>query len=274
MYGIFMESVVIFKNYAGNRLTIVLFLLSLVFLLFMEKDKRRRAIFVYTPLSLLFLFFFPIFRKVFVRLMSGEGDTYYRVLWLIPMGVIIAYAGVKLAALLYDRLEGRVSANQGDWVKRAVLAALAVAIALCGKYVYASQYMSKAENLYHLPQTVIDICDLIAPEDGEERIWSVFPTDLVYFVRQYDTDIQMLYGREMVEPKWQYAEPVHTIMNNPTVIDIEELLKLTRERYCTYIVLPNNKEVTQAPENFGLELLDTIDGYPVYYDPVAAASTK
>jgi hypothetical protein len=266
MYGIFMESVVIFKNYAGNRLTIVLFLLSLVFLLFMEKDKRRRAIFVYTPLSLLFLFFFPIFRKVFVRLMSGEGDTYYRVLWLIPMGVIIAYAGVKLAAL--------ISSNQCDWMKRAVLAALAIAIAFCGKYVYASQYMSKAENLYHLPQTVIDICDLIAPEDGEERIWSVFPTDLVYFVRQYDTDIQMLYGREMVEPKWQYAEPVHTIMNNPTVIDIEELLKLTRERYCTYIVLPNNKKVTQAPENFGLELLDTIDGYPVYYDPVAAASTK
>lgn len=274
MYGIFMESVVIFKNYAGSRLTIVLFLLSLAFLLFAEKNKRRRAIFVYTPFTLLFLFFFPIFRKVFVRLMSGEGDTYYRVLWLIPMGVIIAYAGVKLAALLYDKLKGKISSGQCNWMKRAVLASLAIAIAFCGKYVYASQYMSKAENLYHIPQTVIDICDLIAPEEGEERIWSVFPTDLVYFVRQYDTNIQMLYGREMVEPKWQYAEPVHTIMNNPTIIDIEELLKLTRERYCTYIVLPNNKDVTEAPENFGLELLDTIDGYPVYFDPVAAASVN
>ncbi len=274
MYGIFMESVVIFKNYAGSHLTIVLFLLSLAFLLFVEKNKRRRAIFVYTPLTLLFLFFFPVFRKVFVRLMSGEGDTYYRVLWLIPMGVIIAYAGVKLAALLYDNLKGKISSDQCNWMKRAVLAVLAIAIAFCGKYVYASQYMSKAENLYHLPQTVIDICDLIAPGEGEERIWSVFPTDLVYFVRQYDTNIQMLYGREMVEPKWQYAEPVHTIMNNPTIIDIEELLKLTRERYCTYIVLPNNKDVTEAPENFGLELLDTIDGYPVYFDPVAAASVN
>ncbi|NLL77815.1 MAG: hypothetical protein GX235_11330 [Clostridiales bacterium] len=262
MYGIFMESVVIFKNYAGNRLVIALFLLSLIFLLFKEKDKRRRAIFVYTPLTLLFLFFFPIFRKIFVRLMSGEGDTYYRVLWLIPMGVIIAYAGVRLAGMVY--------AKKGKWMKWAVLTALSIAIVFSGKYVYASQYMSKAENLYHLPQTVIDICDLIAPEDGEERIWSVFPTDLVYFVRQYDTDIQMLYGREMVEPKWQYAEPVHSIMNHPTTIDIEELLKLTRERYCTYIVLPSNKDVTEDPENFGLKLLDTVDGYPVYYDPIAA----
>lgn len=262
MYGIFMESVVIFKNYAGSGYTVVLFLLALVFLLVKEKNKRRRAIFVYAPLTILFLFFFPIFRKVFVRLMGGEGDIYYRVLWLIPMGIIIAYAGVKLAAILYEK--------KGVAAKGITLAALAAAIMLCGKYVYASQYMSEAENYYHLPQEVIDICNLIAPDEGEERIWAVFPTDLVYFVRQYDTNIQMLYGREMVEPKWQYAEPVHTIMNHPTTIDIEELLKLTRERNCTYIVLPNNKSVSEVPEEYGLELLDTIAGYPVYYDPVAA----
>lgn len=264
MYGIFMESVVIFKNYAGGRYIIVLFLLSLIYLLIAEKNKKRRALFVYMPLSLLLLFFFPIFRKVFVRLM-GEGDTYYRVLWLIPMGMMIAYGGVKLAAWIYEK--------KGIWAGRIVLAAVGVGIICGGKYVYASQYMSKAENPYHLPQHVIEICDLIAPEEGEERIWAVFPTDLVYFVRQYDTDIQLLYGREMVEPKWQYAEPVHTIMNHPTTIDIEELLKLTRERYCTYIVLPNIKDkgVTEEPEIFGLELLDVVDGYPVYYDPVAAA---
>ena len=103
MYGIFMESVVIFKNYAGGRYIIVLFLLALLYLLVAERNKRRRALFVYMPLSLLLLFFFPIFRKVFVRLMGGEGDTYYRVLWLIPMGMIIAYGGVKLAAWLYER---------------------------------------------------------------------------------------------------------------------------------------------------------------------------
>ena len=265
MYGIFMESVVIFKNYAGGRYIIVLFLLALLYLLVAERNKRRRALFVYMPLSLLLLFFFPIFRKVFVRLMGGEGDTYYLVLWLIPMGMIIAYGGVKLAAWLYER--------KGAWAGLLVFAAVGAGIVFGGKYVYASQYMSKAENMYHLPPHVIKICDLIAPEEGEERIWAVFPTDLVYFVRQYDTNIQLLYGREMVEPKWQYAEPVHTIMNHPTTIDVEELLKLTRERYCTYIVFPNIKDkgLTEEPENFGLELIEIVDGYPVYYDPVAAA---
>lgn len=261
MYGIFMESVVIFKNYMGGRYLALLFSLALLYLLLAEKNKRRRAMFVYMPISLLLLFFFPITRKVFVRLM-GEGDTYYRILWLVPMGIVIGYGGVKFAAFVCER--------KGEWGKRLTLAAAAVAVMLCGAYVYASPYMSKAENLYHIPQKVIDICDVIAPAEGEERIWAVFPTDLVYFVRQYDTDIQLLYGREMVEPKWQYAEPVHTVMNHPTMIDMEELLELTRERNCTYIVLPNNKGVSAQPEDFGLELLDTIEGYPIYYDPVAA----
>ena len=181
------------------------------------------------------------------------------------MGIVIAYGGVKLAGTVCGRCK-----KGGQWAKRLTLALLAAAVMVCGTYVYASQYMSEAENLYHIPQKVIDICDVIAPAEGEERIWAVFPTDLVYFVRQYDTDIQLLYGREMVEPKWQYAEPVHTVMNHPTTIDIGELLALTRERSCIYIVLPNNKGVSENPENFGLELLDTIEGYPIYYDPVAA----
>lgn len=263
MYGIFMESVVIFQNYFGKSFLLPLFLGALVYLLITEKRKQRRALFVYMPLSLLLLFFLPLFRKVFVRLMGG-GDTYYRILWLIPIGIVIAYGVVCLAAQLSEKV--------GSWAGRAVLPAAAVLILFGGKYVYGSQYMSPAENLYHIPQKVIDICDLMAPEEGEERIWAVFPTDLVYFVRQYDTNIQLLYGRDMVEPKWNYYEPVHEIMNHPTKIDLDALLEQTRERYCTYLVFPHNKTLSGNPEDLGLMLLDVIEGYPVYYDPLAEQS--
>lgn len=265
MYGIFMESVVIFKNYAGEGFLLLLFLLSLGYLFFAEKDKKLRAVFVWLPLAVLFLFFFPLYRKVYVRLM-GEGTTYYRMLWLIPMGVIIAYAGMKLSARLQER--------KNAWYRRAALLLLCAAVIFCGKYVYASQYMSKAENLYHLPQNVVDICDLIAPKEGEERVWAVFPTELVYFVRQYDSNIQLAYGREFVEPVWGYYDEVHEVMNHPTTIDLEKLLSLSRERYCTYIVLPNNKEVSKDPEECGLLLLGVVDGYPVYQDMVETERQK
>lgn len=258
MYGIFMESVVIFKLYGGTGFLTLLFLFSLLYLFFTEKDKRIRAVLIYTPLTLLFLFFFPIFRKVFVRLME-DGTTYYRVLWLIPLGIVIVYAAIKLTGSVFERW-GRVAAA-------VCLGAGIVLIALGGKYVYASQHMSKAENLYHLPQEVVEICDLIAPEEG--RIWAVFPTDLVYFVRQYDSNIQMPYGRDMVEPVWDYYNEVHEVMNHPETIDVEKLLEASRKKPCTYIVFPKNKTISGNPQELGLKLLDTIDGYPVYHDEIA-----
>ena len=98
MYGIFMESWVIFKLYGGSGFLTALYLIALLFLLVKERDKSARILFVYLPLFVLFLFFFPLFRKVYVRLMDG-GETQYRILWTIPMALTIARAGC-LATLL------------------------------------------------------------------------------------------------------------------------------------------------------------------------------
>ena len=68
-------------------------------------------------------------------------------------------------------------------------------IVVSGSLVYINRYMSPAENLYHIPQNVIDICDVIEPAEGEPRVRAAFPSELVHFVRQYDTNILMPYGR-------------------------------------------------------------------------------
>ncbi len=76
-----------------------------------------------------------------------EAGTYYRILWLLPMTVVIAYAGVKLI--------GKHT--------RIGLVALAAVCILGGSYVYGNVNVSKAENRYHLPAEVPAICDLIMP---------------------------------------------------------------------------------------------------------------
>ena len=50
MWGIFLESLVIFKNYVGYhqyRFLFVIYLLCLLYLWLTEKNKRVRALFVY-----------------------------------------------------------------------------------------------------------------------------------------------------------------------------------------------------------------------------------
>ena len=87
MFGIFMESLVILKLYTGLKLLLFLTLLMWVYLLVREKERRNRVMFVYAPLIILVLFLFPLSRKVFVA--AGlDPETYYRILWTIPMGMI------------------------------------------------------------------------------------------------------------------------------------------------------------------------------------------
>lgn len=252
MFGIFMESLVIFKLYTGLKLLLALTFFSWGYLLFTEKERRNRLLLIYAPFLIISLFLFPVSRWAFVA--AGlDGETYYRILWTIPMGVITVYGFCRLFAA--HRRIGTVAG--------------AALIMLCGRYVYQSEYISRAENLYHIPDTVIEICDRIEPDDPDKRVWAVMPPELIHFVRQYSARINMPYGREMLVNQWSYYNAVYEAMEGSEVVDLEKLLEATRKEHCQYIVLSPGRETVQDPLACGLTLTDEIDGYRIYEDPVA-----
>lgn len=248
-----MESLVIFKLYTGLKFLLGLTALAWIYLLLTEKDKKIRILLVYAPVIIILLFLFPVSRKVFVA--AGlDGETYYRILWTIPMGVIFVYGACRFFASH----------------RRIGLVISALLVVLCGSLVYKSPYISKAENLYHIPDTVVRICDLIGPERPGERVSAVMPPDLIHFVRQYDASINMPYGREMLVNQWDYYNAVYEAMEKPEIVDMEELLQATRTENCRYIVMAESKQTDKDPKDCGLLLLEVIDGYRVYEDPVTA----
>ncbi len=249
MYGIFMESWVIFKQYGGNGFMLVLFAAALIYLLITEKDYRKKMVIAIAPAIVLVGFFIPFTRIAYVAVLDDGADTYYRILWLLPMGVCIAYAGCKLFAA--HRRIGTV--------------AVSALIILCGSIVYKNQYMQRAENLYHIPQVAIDVCDVISPKEGEPRVRAVFPEELVHFVRQYDTNIMMPYGRDIIA--WKYYNAVHEAYENVETINAEELLAATRETKCRYIVMPKGRSIDVDLEDMGLTLIAEVDAYNIYEDP-------
>ena len=257
MYGIFMESLVILKLYTGLKFLLLLTAIAWLFLFITEKDRKIRILLVYAPIITILLFLFPVSRKVFVA--TGlDGETYYRILWTIPMGIIFVYAACRLFAAH----------------RRIGLIISAALIMLCGSLVYKSTYISKAENLYHIPDTVVRICDLIEPDHEGERVSAVMPADLIHFVRQYSAAINMPYGREMLVGQWDYYNAVYEAMEKPEVVNMRELLEATRTENCRYIVMAENKQTDVDPVSCGLLLLDKIDGYRVYEDPVTAEALE
>lgn len=256
MYGIFMECWVSLKLFFGNPFVAVLLVASALYIAICEKDLKKRIVLGILPLVILAGFLLPITKIVYVAAFSEGSDTYYRVLWLVPMYVVIGYAVCRMAFSFGKKWQQRV----------ALVAALAV-IAVTGSLVYLNQYVSVAENAYHIPQNVIDICDEIAPKEGEPRVRAAFPSELVHFVRQYDTDILMPFGREMVVTQWDYYNQVYEAMEKPEVIDAEALLEATRATKCSYIVLAQDRKIDGDLVDMGLLVLKKVDKYVVYVDP-------
>lgn len=242
-----LEILSVFQKYCGSGFYPLLFLAALVYLLAAEKDQKIRIVLLDTSLVVTVLFFLPLFKKIMDILDEG---TYYRILWLLPMTVVIAYAGVKLIGRHH----------------RIGFAALAVVLILTGKCVYQSEYISKAQNRYHIPNAVVAICNEMMPAEDEERAWAVFPEELIYFVRQYTSEIQMPYGREMLEAQWEWnwdTHPIYKVMREST-IDLDALAPLLTEYNVQYLVLNRNVPTAGDPESNGLTKITTIEAYDVY----------
>ena len=256
MYGIFMECWVSFKLYFGNPLLAIILIAAAIYIAVCEKDLKKKIILGFLPMVIMAGFLFPVTKKVYVAVFDEGSDTYYRILWLLPMYIVMGYAACRL-----------LMSFKKPAYKIAALAAVVGAIVLSGSLVYLNQYVSLAENPYHIPQSVIDVCDVIAPKEGEPRIRAAFPSELVHFVRQYDTDILMPYGREMIATQWDYYNVVYEVMEKPEIIDAEALLEATRLTGCSYIILSEERKIDKNLVSLGLSLVDTVAGYRIYADP-------
>ena len=256
MYGIFMECWVALKLYGGNGMLLLMFIAASIYIIAAEKDIKKKIILGILPLVILAGFLLPLTKIVYVAVFDDGSDTYYRLLWIIPMYAVIAYGACK-ALIRMKRA----------YVRRGSFALMLVIIAVTGSFVYGNQYMSVAENLYHIPQNVIDICDVISPAEGQPRVRAAFPSELVHFVRQYDTDILMPYGREMVVTQWDYYNAVYEVMEKPETIDVDALLEATRQTKCHYIVLADSRKINGNLLDYGLNAIANIDGYTIFEDP-------
>lgn len=256
MYGIFMECWVSLKLFFGNPILPIILLASAIYLIIFEKDVIKKIILGVLPIVILAGFLLPITKIVYVAAFDDGSDTYYRILWLVPTYMVIGYAACKVIFGFESRIKQRVA-----------LVVSLVIVALSGSLVYLNQYMSVAENLYHIPQSVIDVCQVIEPAEGEQRVRAVFPSELVHFVRQYNTNILMPYGREMIATQWDYYNEVYEAYEKPEVINAEELIEATRQTKCLYVVLRSDRKIDKNLTSLGLKLVETVDDYLIYLDP-------
>lgn len=237
----------IVREYMGTGLIVVLYLFCLLYLCVKEERKYIRAVFICVPIVILLLFFNPLFYEMVD--MTAGSETYYRVLWLLPLTAGIAYTVCHICG----QLKGKK--------KSAVAVSAALIILVSGKCVYDSPHFGKAENKYHVPDSVVHICDsIIVP--GRE-VMAAFPRELLQYVRQYTTFVCMPYGRETLVGSWHASSELSETMERTPAV-LEELAPIVSEENCHYIIFDEEKEILGNPRDFGWEIFGRTDGYVIY----------
>lgn len=238
-----------FRLYMGTGLVVIFFLAALIYLFLKEQRKPVRILFLYMPVLVLLLFFNPLVTKLVYE--YADEEIYYRILWLLPITMVLAYTVVKI----YGELEATKRVFFGGTA--------ALLIVVSGSLIYKNGFFGKAENLYHVPQSVVEICDAIEVEGRE--VMAVFPKELLQYVRQYSPVVCMPYGREITVDRWNYSMELYDVMEAKE-IDAGKLSELARKHACAYIILPQDKEINGNLNDYDFVNFGSAEGYVIYKD--------
>lgn len=240
---------VVWQNISGSGILTALYVCAVIFLFFQEKENYKRILLVYLPAFWIGVLLLPVTYKVVAEVIDEE--LYYRFFWMLPMTLTIAYALVQ-AYHLY----------QGRYRKVAAIG-IVLLIVVCGDFVYDNWRYEKADNIYHVPESVVQLCDLMHAEGRE--VMALFPMELMQYVRQYDSTICMPYGRDVLVEDWRINHPLYDIIKKEQ-IDGDALGDTAKQYGCVYVVVEEEREMTGDLTPYGYVLKDTCHGYKVFYN--------
>lgn len=232
--------------YFSNGYVWILLLCALIFALFRRKDKNYYILGWYTVIYAV-LVLNPISALILGKL--GLDGVYWRTLWMIPTGGMIAYTFTQLVSLKKLRM-----------FRPLLIVVCSIVIVLSGKLIYNSNNFQLAENPYKIPQEVIEVSEYIEPGNAV-----LAPLDVMIWLRTYDADIYLPIGRQsyFFEGNEEKNSLIQSL-SDPAVTDVEYIASNAMRYGCRYIVIENNREMDGQWEDFGYELVGQTERYIIY----------
>ncbi|MCI9004249.1 MAG: hypothetical protein HFH39_03200 [Lachnospiraceae bacterium] len=251
----------VYGQFIGAGMHMGLFFAALLFLNGTPKanaERARTGLLSWYSVFFFGIYFFPVTAKIIMEYCIG-ADVYWRMFWILPLPMVVAYG---FAFHLKPAL---------PWRKKAALVAgAALVIAVTGSAVYTPQNFSKADNIYKIPQNVVDLCDRIE-EDATMRGISdkkaIVVNELLPYVRQYDAEICMPYGRNALRNKGfenKNSKKIYQVMCSPQP-DLQSLKKYSQREACNYLVYYKDNLAREALCGLGYEVAGELDAYTIFY---------
>lgn len=245
-----------FVNFIGGKsgaLHWLLYVVALICCFFLGKQERKR---LFWPSVLVLIFFFnPFFYKyVGTRFLSG---VYWRLLWMLPVSFVIAYALTRLAYKM-----------KKDVVRIAVVVVACICIVVTGKPIFSDVTYREKENAYEIPNAAIAVADFVENWMQEWKETIIVPNELLCSVRQYSASACLLYGRNaegFISDIGEEEALVYDEMSKEEP-DVELITEIALQKNCRFIVFDTSFHwIPEDLSSYGYQRVGVVeDVYAIY----------
>lgn len=181
----YVEYLYVLKDFIRDgQLFIVLYLISCIYIIFKGNRKSKR-LFLLLPMLILLTVLNPLASK-YVQKYITTPATYWRLFWLIPIELTIAYATTQL-----------IMNRKNNYIKIIIIFFMFLTIACIGKNIYTSSgEFTKHVNSEKIPPYIIEQTDFIL-KNSSEKVFVIAPPEPLHgaTMRQLSSNIILLYSR-------------------------------------------------------------------------------
>lgn len=233
-----------FKKFIGTGFYLVLLVVAIGYLLWKKNENRQFAAWV--PIGVIILFFNPIAILFLYR--QFMWGTYWRMLWMVPLVPVLAYVGVELIC------------KRQKIVERVLVFLVVACIFVCsGKFMYTDERFEKKQNFFKIPTVAIDIAQHIILYSGDWYPTVIVPNELYCYIRQYTSNVRLLYGRDAEGYMGGVADEIEAVYKEMSKQQPDcEYIGEMALKYDVNVVIFNTK-FHQLPD------LEEMKSYGLYY---------
>lgn len=241
------------KNLALQGTGSGVFFLSFLLLFYLLKDRECRYKLLYPNIIIWALFENPFIVQIIWTRVLGYGV--HRLANCIPIGFIIAFS------ISYFWNETN---KKETWIF-----AIGIVFLMLLSADNINGDFKKAENLYGIPQDVIEVSELVLDEEEKPLLLVSMPD--ANFFRQYSSDVQLLFGEDVTAGKMYSAKKLPDVyydinrLMNEKPLNVCSVSEQVAEFDVDYIVINKEKFTDVVNEdNQWYHYYSTIGKYAVY----------
>ncbi len=226
--------------YFGGNVLLVIAMIALLY--WGNKTKKRKQYIICAVLCFALLcndLVFLLVKK------AEETQTFYRVLWILPITILAAYLMIELA-------------NQLEGIRKGVLIILIIGFVWVNINSDWSKWTTLPENVYQINNEWIELIDIIDEHSGGERVNVVDDYSVLWYGREYNDNLCTLGIGDY---------NLRTILEHTNVsYNPEDVRSAVCEAAADYIIIKKAKKFgNESLANADFELVGSSENYNIYY---------